>query len=297
MELMPPMPLATTTARRSGSTSGRPASAHASRAAISASISHRSSFLACTRSIRVAGSAAAGAAIWHGTRCAHASSSFRTPLRPASMDCQVAATSAPTGVIAPSPVTTTRVGLLPTWSPLVGVDQGVGHAAPGLAICRGAARVATPRSGGYGRAADVVDDVLNRLEVLQLVIGDLHAELVLRGDRDLDHRQAVDVQIVDERLVRADLVGRNTGDLVNDLPEPGEYFLLCHGHVAFSPSISASDGLTWRCTPGAGRRSGYRDHLGGVADASAETDQQCLVARGDLAALAHLGQGERNRCR
>ena len=43
---MPPMPLATATPSRSGSTSGLPASAHASRAAISANISHRSSFLA-----------------------------------------------------------------------------------------------------------------------------------------------------------------------------------------------------------------------------------------------------------
>ena len=35
----------------------------------------------------------------------------------------------------------------------------------------------------------VGDDVLDRLEVLELVVGDLHAELVLRGHGDLNHGQ------------------------------------------------------------------------------------------------------------
>jgi len=44
-------------------------------------------------------------------------------------------------------------------------------------------------SGSHVGAADVVDHVLDRLEVLELVIRDLDAELVLRGDSDLHHRQ------------------------------------------------------------------------------------------------------------
>src|ERR1022692_2061473 len=85
-------------------------------------------------------------------------------------------------------------------------------------------------SGGYGGAPDVVDDVLHRLQVLELVVGDFHAELVLRGHRDLDHREAVDVEVVDERLLRGDLVCRDASDLVDDLAEPGEDFLLGHSH-------------------------------------------------------------------
>ena len=46
--------------------------------------------------------------------------SFCTPLRPASSDSQVEATSAPTGVIAPRPVTTTRAESVPTVLPFLG---------------------------------------------------------------------------------------------------------------------------------------------------------------------------------
>src|SRR5580698_478421 len=49
------------------------------------------------------------------------------------------------------------------------------------------------------------------------------------------------------------------------------------------------------CEPGRG--SGYRDHLGGVAHASAEANEQRLRAGGDLAALDHAGQRERDRRR
>src|SRR5262252_727926 len=53
--------------------------------------------------------------------------------------------------------------------------------------------------------------------------------------------------------------------------------------------------------PGPGRvpcaraRSGYLDHLCGVADARAEAQQQDRVAGGDIAALDHAGQRERDR--
>ena len=108
VEATPPIPLETTTASRSGSTSGDPASAQASRAATMASCSQRSSRRACTRSSTVAGSTAAGAAICTGSGTSvQSAGSLRAPLRPASSDSQVEATSPPSGVVAPSPVTTT----------------------------------------------------------------------------------------------------------------------------------------------------------------------------------------------
>src|ERR1022692_166125 len=44
-----------------------------------------------------------------------------------------------------------------------------------------------------------------------------------------------------------------------------------------------------------GRRSGYRDHLRRIADASAEADQERLVAGGDLTPLDHPGKRQRDR--
>src|SRR5262249_26384640 len=48
--------------------------------------------------------------------------------------------------------------------------------------------------------------------------------------------------------------------------------------------------------PGTWARSGYLDHLSGVADARAEAQQQDRVAGGDLTALDHAGQREGDRC-
>src|SRR4051794_30321384 len=64
---------------------------------------------------------------------------------------------------------------------------------------------------------DVGDGIADRLEVLHLVVGDLDVELLLGGDDDLDHRQRVDVQVVDERLVELYVVGGDARDLVDDL--------------------------------------------------------------------------------
>jgi hypothetical protein len=104
---IPPMPLVTATPSRHGSTLGEPASVHASRAATIASCSHRSIRRACTRPMTDTGSSAAGAAIRTGSDAAQSSVMGRTPLVPASIADQVDATSPPSGVVAPSPVTTT----------------------------------------------------------------------------------------------------------------------------------------------------------------------------------------------
>ena len=104
---MPPMPLLTATPSRYGSTSGEPASAQASRAATSANCSQRSIRRACTRPTTATGSDAAGAAIFTGSASTQDSVRRCTPLVPASIADQVDATSPPSGVVAPSPVTTT----------------------------------------------------------------------------------------------------------------------------------------------------------------------------------------------
>ncbi len=62
---------------------------------------------ACTRSRTVPGSTASRPAIRTGSPAAHSSSMALMPDRPASMASQVEAASPPSGVVAPSPVTTT----------------------------------------------------------------------------------------------------------------------------------------------------------------------------------------------
>ena len=101
-----------TTPRRSLSTSGVPASAHASRAAIMANCSERSRRRISTRSITSLGSTATRAANFTVETSVHSSSRRRAPLLPASRAAQVDGTSPPRGVVAPRPVTTTRVLLL-----------------------------------------------------------------------------------------------------------------------------------------------------------------------------------------
>src|SRR5215813_4848136 len=281
------MPLDTTTPSRSGGTSGAPASAHASRAATRANCSHRSSRRACTRSSTVAGSTAAGAAIRAGRLAYPSPVSARAPLRPASIPSQVLATSPPSGVVAPRPVTTTR-----GWSARTIISSFA--AVPPRTLRRRGKRLAL--SGRDLGAADVLDDVLDGLEVLQLVVGDLHAELVLGRHRDLDHRQRVDVQVVHEALVRGDFVRGDARDLVDDLPEAGLDFRFAHCH---GMRLLRFLFLGWACAgrscPGTWARSGYLEHLSGVADARAEAPQQDRVAGGDLTALDHAAQRERER--
>jgi hypothetical protein len=114
VEPIPPIPLVTETPSRSGSTSGEPASAHASRAATIANCSQRSIRRAWTRPTICAGSSAATPAMRAGRSFTQSSVSALTPLFPASMPDQVDATSPPRGVVAPSPVTTTLLSSVPT---------------------------------------------------------------------------------------------------------------------------------------------------------------------------------------
>src|SRR6476469_1941286 len=156
------------------------------------------------------------------------------PEVPASMACHVEATSPPTGEVAPRPVTTTRVegirwGSVPCG--MVAVRGFLGHG--------GRAGRRPPVTSGWAdrswsalRALDEGDGVADGLEVLDLVVGDGHAELLLGGHDDLDHGERVDVEVVHEGLVQLDGVGVDAGDLVDDVGEVGTDFF-GGGHGAF----------------------------------------------------------------
>lgn len=104
----PPVPVPMTTASRTGSARGAPASCQASRALRTATCSPRSSFLASTLGSSEAGSTVSPAATCTGRSAAHSSSRKRTPDLPSSSPDHDDGASAPNGVIAPTPVTTTR---------------------------------------------------------------------------------------------------------------------------------------------------------------------------------------------
>lgn len=102
-----------TTPRRSFSTpsSPRPASAHACRAATTATCSQRSIRRASGRGRTSAGSTTRRAAMRTGRSyfSNHSSSNPDTPPRPARSAPQVDVTSPPSGVVAPNPVMTMSV--------------------------------------------------------------------------------------------------------------------------------------------------------------------------------------------
>src|SRR3954452_14348896 len=211
------MPEAIATPSRSGSTppSARPQSAHASMAATMANWADRSSRRALTRSRTSVGSTAALPAICAGSPAAQSWVRRRTPDLPASRASHVLATSPPTGLVTPSPVTTTLLRLIVRFLPWRG------------------------GSGGGLSLLDVRHGVADGLEVLDGVVGDPHGELLLGGDDDLDHRQRVHVEVVGERLVELDVLGGDAGDLVDDVGKVGAD-LFGGGHLAGSS----------RCVPG-----------------------------------------------
>src|SRR4051794_1905634 len=203
---MPPMPVAITTPSRSPSTSGVPASAHASRGATSGNGPVRSWRLISTRGRPSDGSPATGAAMCTGSVSTQSSVSVRTPDLPASRPCQKLGTSPPTGVVAPSPVTTTR------WESVWGAFM---------------------RSGA--RLLDVRHGVADRAQALHVVVGDADAELLLGVDDDGHHRQRVDVEVVGERLLGLDVARGDARLLVHDLGETLEDLLLASGHGPLAP--------------------------------------------------------------
>src|SRR4029079_19610374 len=81
---------------------------------------------------------------------------------------------------------------------------------------------------------DEAHRVADRLEVLDLVVGDAHAELLLGVDDDRRHRQRVDAEVSLQGLVEPDVGGVQTGLCVDDLGETVEDLLLALSHEANS---------------------------------------------------------------
>src|SRR5690606_40800039 len=116
-----------------------------------------------------------------------------TPERPASAASHVLATSPPSGLVTPSPVIT-------TWLVTAGRSSSVVRV--GGRVPRRSAAAPVPRSGL--RLRDVADGVAHGGEVLDLFVGDGHAELLLGDRHDGHHRERVDVEVLGEGLVRGD---------------------------------------------------------------------------------------------
>src|SRR5690625_667743 len=239
----PPIPDETTAPSRSPSTSGAPASAQASRVAMIAYCALGSILRVSVR----ARTSAAGTASWPAKStgisycCAQSFSRVRTPDFPASAADQVEGTSPPSGVVAPSPVTTTV--LRDMCAP-----RAVGPAAGGPVHPPG-------RQGSGLGAGDEGDGVLDGGQAGHVLVGDAHLELLLGQRDDRHHRQRVDVEVVGEGLVRLDRLGRQTGLLVDDLRQSGQDLLLAECHGGFSNSGGCSgqwSGTVWSMSGVAG---------------------------------------------
>ena len=128
----PPMPVPMTTASRSGSTAGRPACSHACRALISAICAHRSRRRTSIRDSACAGSVCSCAAMRTGRSWAQSCPIAVTPERPASIASQVEDASAPSGVVAPRPVTriSSRAALAGMCGPFYCCISGCRHDHP-----------------------------------------------------------------------------------------------------------------------------------------------------------------------
>jgi hypothetical protein len=96
---------------------------------------------------------------------------------------------------------------------------------------------------------DERDRVADGLEVLDLAVGDLHAPLVLGGHDDLHHRQRVDVEVVDERLVGLNVLDRDAGNLVDDGREAFERLTTWAAKTSPAPKPMRSAVPPWGASP------------------------------------------------
>src|SRR5688500_1937626 len=211
---MPPIPLPTITPKRSGSTPSRCSSSPASRMACTAvpmaNWLKRSVRFTSLRSMYSPGSKSFTS---QAKRTSNSDASNcvmgPAPLRPPSRAVQELWTSSPTGVIRPVPVITTRRFISRS------VLGKLGRAAPG-----GTARIlsscgARSRSGTLTVALDVIDGVAHRAQLLGLLVGNLHPELLLEGHHPLHGLKRVRAKALDERRLRGDLL-RIDAELVAD---------------------------------------------------------------------------------
>src|SRR5450432_1849755 len=141
------------------------------------------------------------------------------PDRPLTRPVQVSSVPTPRGVTRPKPVTTTL--------------RRSAIRAPPDSIARAPSRTDVELTPMPGEPlllvrVDVVDGVTHGLDVLRLLVGDLHLELLFHRHHQLDDVEAVRPEVLDEGRFRLDLVLAHTQLLRDDRL----YFLLhrrrCH---------------------------------------------------------------------
>src|SRR5260370_16763606 len=84
-----------------------------------------------------------------------------------------------------------------------------------------------------------VDDILDRLDPLQLVLGDLEVHLLLEADREVDEIEAVELQVVDQARGGDDLLVPQLEALDEQVAQSLEDLVLGHlGLIHVCPSSS-----------------------------------------------------------
>src|SRR5665811_2274996 len=132
----------------------------------------------------------------------------------------------------------------------------------GLLWCVATDRATTHHNGRTGsdlRAGDEAHGVADRLEVLDLVVRDADAELLLGIDDDRHHRERVDVEVVGEGLVELHRGGVKTRLFIDDLGETFEDCLLGEGGHGVNSLLSRFLGIyVSNCLTRMARRDGGR---------------------------------------
>src|SRR3954451_22537331 len=307
------MPVPMTTAIRRGSTPASPApeARQASSAAMTATCWLRSSRRARTRSIWSAGSSARRATSCAGKSLIQSSVIRLTPDRPASSASQVLATSPPSGVVAPSPVTTTsavdvlmgfppgaagrKAGSGPSAGPRRELASGGGQGGPSAYWFFSMKLIASPTvlmlpSSSSGMATP-------NLSSTAVAISTIDSESTSRSS------------VNDFSGVASAGVTPATSSRISARPDWISWVLLTRGlslgwggrRTPSCPPLASS-----RRGPGRDRSSGTwcpgelwvsrkDQYLPGEREPGAVAEHQCEVAGLRLAGLLQRGQGERDR--
>src|SRR3954447_13372146 len=133
------------------------------------------------------------------------------PERPSTSPCQVGSLPTPSGEIMPIPVTTTR-------RLVMRFAFAQAERAASTPPANGTDRRSVPnwaRLRSLGALVDVLDRVLNLLDLLGLVVGNLDAELLFESHDQLDRIERVRSEVFDERRFGLDLFGVDT-ELLDD---------------------------------------------------------------------------------
>src|SRR3954454_24223682 len=126
---------------------------------------------------------------------------------PSKGPCQVGSLPTPSGEIMPIPVTTTRrLVMVLSW-------RKRARERPRTARTAGPCRVGALRS--FGALVDVFDRVLDLLDLLGLVVGNLDAEFLFESHDQLDRIERVRSDAFDQRRIGTKPVGVDT-ELLDD---------------------------------------------------------------------------------